>query len=199
MKVSGEEKINELRKIIEKLNLPISIDRTTLITSRYAVIFQGKPIAHLNPGKSSLEKLTAETIYSFFSKVHKNLGRRLTKEFDEHSYYMLGYLGCTIRSEYREETERTPKWLKKLESPYGYLSNRGFHVDHVFFSREGGYVSEPYNMTMRDFKCLIDFCDEHNLEFFVKGHSKHFPGHTFRVVITPKVTRRRIKASSSSH
>ena len=93
---------------------------------------------------------------------------------------------------------KTPGWMRKIEKEYtrknGYymvfswiLHNvYGIHVDHVYYSRDGRFVSEPYHMGKEDFEKLIDFCNRHGLDFYVTGFSHYFPGETLRLEIYPK-------------
>jgi len=44
-------------------------------------------------------------------------------------------------------------------------------------------MTEPYGLGMREMKELVNFCEEHGLDFSIDGESTHFPGRTFRVLI----------------
>ena len=42
---------------------------------------------------------------------------------------------------------------------------------------------EPYAASDKEIAFLVTFCAENNLRFAITGHSAHYPGATFRVVI----------------
>lgn len=49
------------------------------------------------------------------------------------------------------------------------------------------YVSEPYHVTREDHECLEKLCEATGLRYHVHANSWWYPGHTFRVIIRPKV------------
>jgi hypothetical protein len=80
-----------------------------------------------------------------------------------------------------EGTPCFPSWLEKsLAKEDGW--QRRYVFDHL---RHVGPIafSEPYGAGNEDFAFLVKFCEKHGLRFSASGHSAHFPGQTFRLVI----------------
>ncbi|HBT47265.1 MAG TPA: hypothetical protein DEA73_05220 [Peptococcaceae bacterium] len=60
--------------------------------------------------------------------------------------------------------------------------------DHVSLWLKDGnlhvYVSQPYSLTLKDMRALVQFCDAHALDAVVSAGSWHFPGSTLLIEIT---------------
>ena len=127
-------------------------------------------------------------VRALFEHVLKRLRRRLRlggkelREFyDNCYYYIIGYFGRGLapRIDFIRKTRKVPKWLRGL-------GGLPFWTDHVFYAQGDVFISEPYEMTLKDLKGLCDFCDSHGLDAKIEGFSCWFPGHTFRVMIRPR-------------
>jgi len=83
-----------------------------------------------------------------------------------------------------EDEER--KYYGKIvkEAGYNYILEHCY-FDHAFF-KNTAYINEPYEMSMEGLKRLLAFCEKHGLYCYIRGESKHFPGRTFRIVITKR-------------
>lgn len=189
-KLTDVEKLNKLKQAFAKLQLPVDFVKVPEWKSpgqdKYFASVRGKAVLYTDL-KGSFDELLAQTAGALFKAIYRDLR---TKAGDRKSlayaayYHIVGQLGSFIRVDIPEETRRRPRWMK-LGDPafpsYGALG--GFNVDHVYYSQDDGYVSEPYNMSMEDFENLAKYCREHGLMFTVEGESRWFPGHTFRVTI----------------
>jgi len=189
----AEQKMAAVKRIFSQFKLPVEIQRASALhPNKYSVAVNGAVTGYLEPEKQSMEGLLALATSLIFRGMYKSIRKRVKdreKLADAAYYHVIGQLGVDVRFDVPEESRRKPAWLKKFPK-YNPLSawsyDSCFHVDHVFYSRDGEYVSEPYTMSMSEFESLAKFCREHGLEFHVRGESRHFPGHTFRVVIYPK-------------
>jgi len=97
-----------------------------------------------------------------------------------------------------------PTWMRKFAklreenngiSMMAYdTASLGFEVDGMFFAEDKSdakrrfsddllMVSQPYSMLKEDFKSLIEFCEENNLDFYVDGFNTRQPGRAFRVTV----------------
>jgi hypothetical protein len=110
-----------------------------------------------------------------------------------------------------EKVNNEPAWLRKIVQKKELMDKRplisydsaslGFRVENLFFARERDMsqgqtrlsddtmlVSEPSSMLTEDFKNLLAFCEENELEFYVDGFGSKEPGRTFRLAIySPKL------------
>ena len=181
--------IERLKKAFKSLQLPIEFRAVPVYgdEAKYAISVYGDVVTYIDPNKGTYESWVASTLNAVTKAIYKRIRRRVKdKKALAYSsyYYIVGSLGAFIRSDIPETSRKTPKWMKRhtyFGSPL--IASGIIHVDHTYFSREGAYVSEPYTMGLEDFENLIHFCRENGLTFHVRGESRHFPGHTFRVVI----------------
>jgi hypothetical protein len=191
-----EDKLAKLMALFK--GLPVEFLEIPRVRKIKVVPQKGRPI-YLELEKESMESLAAKTASALFESIYEKLKRRVEDKrgFANDAYYhIVGYLGNNIASSMKgpymfgwEETKKVPRWLKKARQlgeygPCGWAY--GFSVDHPFYAPGDKYVSEPYSMSMRDFEGLIAFCKSNGLTFTVFGHSRWFPGHTFRVIIEPE-------------
>lgn len=66
-------------------------------------------------------------------------------------------------------------------------------LDHIAINGEE-FISEPYNIGLRNIEELVAFCRENGLDVTVTGRSYHFPGETFRVILTKRKDEGRVDA-----
>jgi hypothetical protein len=79
-------------------------------------------------------------------------------------------------------SDKNPKWIKKIFED-GMISFPG--LNHMYFSKSGVIVSEPYNISQEQIKKLILFCEGNKLNFELSGTAKHHP-YCMRVKIYPR-------------
>jgi hypothetical protein len=190
-----EQKLAMLKRAFERLKLPVDFDKVPAWhkVDLYFASVRGKAVLYPQLKRRSFEELLAETAAAIFKEFYEQL-RREAKDRGilAHAayYHIVGQLGRLIREDIPEEKQamKIPHWLKRLEKPplFSIEAQGGFHADHTYYSQDGAYISEPYNMSMKDFENLAGFCREHGLTFMVHGESGWFPGHTFRVIIKPE-------------
>lgn len=174
-----------LQKIFSNIGVPVEVKRTDADLA--ALKFNGRCIGIINLKRCGLESMLAQAAALILKEIYRGFRSEALRFIDEEKfsvnsyYWILLLLGGEIMSKIPEESKRKPSWLKNRIQE----AIRSLHVDHVFYSHNGEYISEPYSMSMRDFEKLIEFCRENGLEFTVQGRSRHFPGHTFRVTIKP--------------
>jgi hypothetical protein len=76
-----------------------------------------------------------------------------------------------------------PRWLEKMFEKGGGIKYEHPHLfDHLRHIGPIGFM-EPYAASDKEIAFLVTFCAENNLRFAITGHSAHYPGATFRVVI----------------
>jgi len=191
--VQGEEKIAKVKRVFSHLNLPVDIVKVTAGSpSKYAVAVNGVIEGYLEPETQETEELLGRATGLIFRSLYNDIRKHVeNREILARAvyYHGVGYLGANVMADIPEESKKMPVWLKMQLISYPLhvtVSGTPFHVDHVFYSRNGEYVSEPYVMSMDEFEGLLNFCKVNGLKFKVVGKSRHFPGHTFRVIICPK-------------
>ena len=88
-----------------------------------------------------------------------------------------------IAMEGKTYKETRPKWYSnyRRKEPFRNLPC----ADHMFFTKDGYVVLEPYNRSLSEFKKLVDLCEKEDWNFTVYGESSHLPAHTFRIKIIP--------------
>ena len=73
-----------------------------------------------------------------------------------------------------------PRWYRKAGE-----WQVGAWEDHLSVG-DGAVFSEPYDLSMRDCKRLIDFCEAKKLSFHITGLSSYYPGRTILICIEKK-------------
>jgi len=127
-----------------------------------------------------------------FDKILKKLEK--DKEREEHGwriYSEIAYLLQDVASLIERDKADyycnyyENQYFKKLLKPLSRL--RRIHlIDHAFLLRENNeiiFVSEPYQVNMRDLEVLIKLCKEKGYCFDIVGNSLWHPGQTLRIRI----------------
>jgi len=193
-----EEKFKLLEEIFRELGLPVrfkrvSADRWEAFLGKeflcsFEVAYTGEAWTFGEWLAYNVARIFACVVEAEFWHILRRLSGRLglsgegIGEFlDKCHLYVIGGLGRKLVPliDFIKKTEVEPKWLRGI----GRLP---FFVDHFFYSQGDVFVSEPYEMSLRDLKALIAFCESHGLDAKILGFSRWFPGRTFRVVVYPR-------------
>ena len=193
-----EEKFKLLEGVFRELGLPVCLKR--VFANRWGAFLDDKSLCFFDeepPSKRwTFEKWLARNAGAIFASLVKVLFERVVgrlrkrlglsrgelREFYHGChYYLIGCFGRELapRIDFLKKTRKVPKWLREV-------SCIPFWVDHTFYAQGDVFVSEPYEMNLKDLKALCEFCDSHGLDAEIRGFSRWFPGHTFRVVIRPR-------------
>lgn len=75
---------------------------------------------------------------------------------------------------------RVSREIYKKITPQGIRSYS--FIDHSQYDGEK-LIFEPYDLSLRDMKALIQICEENDLDFTISGRSLHYPGETLRITV----------------
>ena len=75
---------------------------------------------------------------------------------------------------FKEKSKNGTMWARN----HRLLDHGGFDKDHP-----QQWIAEPYSLTMRDLKDLIEQCEIYGTTFTITGRSYHYPGKTLRLTI----------------
>jgi len=185
--------LNGVKEIFSQIGIKVDFRRT--LSNCFEVVVNDRPTSQFLDlrHRQGLDALMGDVLGAISKWIYAELKKYAQDQerFVHECYYNAGDLGAFIHSDIPEVkmgAGRFPAWFNQALRRYqgdSWWAGLPFRVDHTFISKDGSFVSEPYSMHMHDFEDMIKFCRWANFEFYVTGESRHFPGHTFRVVIRP--------------
>jgi len=186
-----ESELNQLKEIFSRIGIKVDFRKTS--SNSFEIIVNDRSTSQVLDLKygQRLDTLMSNVFGSICGWIYAELKKYAQNKecFAHECYHNAGDLGAFIRNDISEvKTKRFPIWLIRALRKYrgnSWWIGAPIPADHIFTSKDGCFISEPYNMEMCDFEELIKFCKWANFDFYVTGKSRHFPGHTFRVVIDP--------------
>jgi hypothetical protein len=130
---------------------------------------------------SALKALPADLVSGAYSEAMTQRNQEFLEErYGRQRQATLGkplgrYLGIQGPSDLAEASAMGSKW----------------GADHVRLHRKTGekfgtVTSQPYGMTLRHMRALVEFCDQHNLDCTVDTGSPHFPDRCLLIVLRRK-------------
>jgi len=184
-----ESELNRVKEIFLKIG--IKVDFRKISSNSFEIVVNDRSTSQFLDLKHKPETLMSNVLGVIFKWIYVEL-KEYTQDkerFAHECYYSVGDLGAFIYNDIPEiKTRRLPPWLNQALQKYSgnsWWAGLPFRVDHIFTAKDSSFISEPYSMHMHDFEDMIKFCRWANFEFYVTGESRHFPGHTFRIVMRP--------------
>jgi len=151
-----------------------------------------KKFKNTNEKYDHVEKCRVKTkLFALVMNFDKKI-REFTKK--HRNYYILDTLDFQISNKIlkkiRNSIERSTISKKIPEMWFGILpSNQPSWFEHVFYTKSGILIAEPYTLNKYDVKSLLEFCEKKKLYFHITGESLYSPGHTLRIIIYPEEER----------
>ncbi|KXA90462.1 hypothetical protein AKJ62_00785 [candidate division MSBL1 archaeon SCGC-AAA259D14] len=108
------------------------------------------------------------------------------ENLDDHQQEVIERIASVIiRTVTDERKPKREKWTDKEYKKLGLKPGQKLRwMDHTAVLKDNILLSEPYQLPLGGVKDLVDLCESEELDMRIDGNSHHFPGRTFRIMLT---------------